>query len=299
MRLIRPNIQYFYKIWGGERLAQMKAVAPKNDNQEMLGEVWEVSQIAEGPTISQELPLNYLFKLIDTSDFLSVQVHPDDGYAQLQNKTKGKTECWVILEANAKACLYLGFQPGVTKSLFKKAVDENQDLSKLLVKYNVSKGDVFVVPAGAVHAIGPGVTLAEVQQASGITYRVWDWDRKDHQGKSRELHLKEAFDVLNFDLDFQKSLKTMHFKNLFSLDKTQIFQHPDFTIWYQTIEKHEVVSFVSDQWMSLYVIEGEITITSEDEVQKIKSGETLVIKDPTKTFEIHPITKASQCIFIN
>lgn len=299
MRLIRPNIRYFYKIWGGERLAKMKNALSRNENQEMLGEVWEVSQIPEGPTVSQEDPLNYVFKLIDTSDFLSVQVHPNDEYAQETMGTKGKTECWVILETSSKACLYLGFQAGVTKSIFQKAVAENQDLSKLLVKYNVAKGDVFVVPAGAVHAIGPGVTLAEVQQASGITYRVWDWDRLDHQGKSRELHLKEAFDVLNFGLEFQKSLQTMHFKNLFSLEKTKIYQHPDFTMWYQSIEEKQTVKFLSDQWMSLYLIDGEVSVKAENEEQVLRPGETLVIKEPSKNFELNPISKGSKCLFIN
>lgn len=297
MRLIHPNIEFIYKIWGGNKLAALKNVPAQNSSGEKLGEVWEISSLKEAQTV--ETSLSYLFKLIDTCDYLSVQVHPTDEYALAKNLGKGKSECWVILDSQPGASLYLGFKPGVTKEMFFEGVKKSEDLSSMLVEYNVKPGDVFVVPAGAVHAIGPGILLAEVQQASGVTYRVWDWNRVDHVGKPRELHVKEAFDVLNFEPDFQKNLIQLHFKNLFSLEKTKIYQHRDFSFWFQKITSDEKISSKSSRAMTIFSIDSDIEVSLGTEKTLLKKGESLLALPGQEEIQLRPEQGEAKCLFIN
>ena len=231
-----------YKPWGGTRLAQLKNVVLNED--ELLGETWEVSRLREGPTLDanglsletlSESQLPYLVKFIDTTEPLSVQVHPHDEYARKFENSSGKTECWIILQADADAGIYLGFKPGVTKDQFFKAVEDQSDLTSLLQFHPVKAGDFFYVPAGSVHAIGAGITLAEVQQSSGVTYRVWDWNRVDKNGKGRELHVVKAKDVLNFDEE-ANTLKFFKNKNIFSSRSNPVIEHPQFKVSYHAQE---------------------------------------------------------------
>lgn len=197
------------KVWGGEKLYKLKGLNIVEG--EPLGETWEVSRHKDGPSFddqgrpltevySQE-QLPYLVKFIDTTDYLSVQVHPDDEYASTFEKSVGKTECWLILATENDAGIFLGLKKGVSRDTLQKAIEKKEDLSKFLNFYPVEVGDFFFVPAGTIHAIGKGVTLVEIQQSSGITYRVWDWNRLGLDGKPRELHIDKALDVINFSLE--------------------------------------------------------------------------------------------------
>ena len=141
----------------------------------------------------QEFPL--LIKLIDAKLPLSVQVHPDDIYAMAHEGQLGKTEVWVILEREEGAFLYFGFERDYTKEEIRKAIEEKR-LTDLLRKVPVEKGDVFFIPAGTVHAIGAGILLIEIQENSNLTYRVYDYGRKDKNGKERELHIEKALEVM-------------------------------------------------------------------------------------------------------
>lgn len=200
-RIEKPSPIGLYKVWGGELLAKQKGM-PKQDAEGLfLGEVWEVSSLESSVTLNIKEPLSYLFKLIDTSRPLSVQVHPGDEYARKHENTTGKSECWYILNAEENSHIYLGFKAGVELDLVEKAVHEKEDISELMNSYPVRPGDFITVPAGTIHAIGPGVTLAEVQQPSGVTYRFWDWGRIGTDGKTRELHIRQAFDVLKLQTD--------------------------------------------------------------------------------------------------
>ena len=191
IKKLKPSI--IRKIWGGNKLEKMKDLGlTSNESLEPIGETLE---IFEGH-------LSYLAKFIDTSDELSIQVHPGDEYARLHENSSGKTECWIILEAAPGAGIYLGLKSHVSKDILKKALNEKLAINELLNFYPVKKGDFFYVPAGSIHAIGKNITLAEVQQNSGITYRVWDWDRLNDKGESRELHVDKSLDVINFDPAF-------------------------------------------------------------------------------------------------
>lgn len=137
-----------------------------------------------------------LIKLIDAKKALSIQVHPDDSFALSREGQYGKTEMWIVLEREEGAFLYFGFQKDYTEEEIRRAI-EAENFPSLLCKVMVEPGDVFFIPAGTVHAIGAGILLAEVQQNSNLTYRVYDYGRKDAQGNTRELHVEKALEVMN------------------------------------------------------------------------------------------------------
>ena len=216
------------KIWGGEKIK--KVLHRPVGNMDHCGESWEISAIEDNVSVvangffAEENDLNelieiymgdllgdkvydqyglgfpLLIKYIDATDDLSVQVHPDDQLAQERYGMNGKTEMWYVIEADKGAGLYVGFKDGVTRDQYWNAV-ESGTIDQLLRFYPVKKGDVFFIPAGTVHAIGKGVLLAEIQQPSDVTYRIFDWNRVDDQGNSRELHVDEAFDAIHFEDD--------------------------------------------------------------------------------------------------
>ena len=210
------------KIWGGNRISQQFADAPAGK----VGEAWLLSDvpgnetpIANGPLkgqLLQDLIQNnseelfgkgrgvdfsgrfpLLFKVIDACDDLSVQVHPDDVVAKVKHNSSGKTEMWYILDHEPQAALISGFTHPIDAGKFEAAL-QNRNALALLNQVPVNKGECFFIPAGRVHAIGKGILLAEIQQTSDVTYRVYDFDRVDDQGNTRELHVKEAAAVLNY-----------------------------------------------------------------------------------------------------
>ena len=266
LHLLEPHV--VEKIWGGRKLSKLKKWPDK-----LIGETWEVSTHQDGSatckgknliSISNE-SIPYIVKFIDTTDFLSVQVHPGDEYAQKNENSKGKTECWIILDAEPGSGLYLGFEEGVTKEKFSDALKNKQDLREYLKFRKVKRGDFFYVPAGSVHAIGPGITLAEVQQASGITYRVWDWNRIDDQGNSRDLHIQQALDVLEFD----KEANTDSFFKLSSnvLDHAKfIIGHEDFKLEVIDVSENPFTVNLSDKNHTCVVaLDTALTLTNKNE----------------------------------
>ncbi len=241
---LRPHV--VQKIWGGQRLAPLRNLAPLNPSLGPVGETWEISrhpdglaQTDAGESLEKKFSpeqMPYLAKLIDTSDFLSVQVHPDDDFARTHENSCGKSECWLILEANPNAGIYLGFKPGVTKENFEQALQQKKgpiDIGSQLAFHPAERGDFFFVPAGAVHAIGKGILLAEIQQSSGITYRVWDWNRVDTNGRPRHLHLEKALQVLRFEDWFNRPSNFRIKKGLLNFthkNQTTLIQHPQFCV---------------------------------------------------------------------
>jgi mannose-6-phosphate isomerase len=214
--LIEPHFDE--RIWGGHNLAvKFGKAAPPN---RLIGESWEIyeqnrvingaysgSTIGElrsklGSDLMGHVPADQLFplltKLIDAQDVLSVQVHPDDEFARrVEHQPYGKTECWYILDAKPDAHLIYGFNRDITVDEYKRLVAEGS-LDKVLRQLPVQPGDVVYLPARTVHAIGAGIVLFELQQTSDVTYRIYDWNRRDSSGKTRELHVDKALQVLDF-----------------------------------------------------------------------------------------------------
>lgn len=200
-------------IWGGHRL---QTDFGKARSAPRVAESWELSchpdgpaHLASGETLAEHLAQNagaagtncsgldqfpVLVKLIDAAQDLSVQVHPDDGYARKNEGQPGKTEMWYVVDCQPGASIYCGFSRAMTREQFRKAIEDNT-LCKNLNRIQVKKGDVFFIRPGTIHAIGAGCLIAEVQQNSNVTYRVYDYDRRDAQGNPRALHIEKAMEV--------------------------------------------------------------------------------------------------------
>jgi len=212
-------------VWGGARLAPWKRLEASGVP---VGESWEVSAvpsspsvIANGPMKGRELPavvaelpeeilgkavarkyhneLPLLVKFIDAERDLSIQVHPNDEMARRMHGKFGKTEMWYVIDAQPGAYLYAGFKEQLTREEYKRRVAEGT-ITEVLAKHEVHKGDVFFLPAGRVHAICGGILLAEVQQSSDVTYRIFDYNRPGMDGKPRELHTDLAAEALDFEV---------------------------------------------------------------------------------------------------
>ncbi|ADY52847.1 mannose-6-phosphate isomerase, type 1 [Pseudopedobacter saltans DSM 12145] len=220
------------KIWGGRKIKDVlhKDFSPLPN----CGETWEisgvssdVSVVANGilkgqklsdilaeekenlvgkknyQTYGNEFPL--LVKFIDANDDLSIQVHPNDELAEKRHHSKGKTEMWYVLQADSGSTLISGFNQPVDRAKYLEKFESGQ-LMEILNKEEVSAGDIFFLPAGRIHTIGKGLLIAEIQQTSDITYRIYDFDRVDDKGNKRELHVKEALDAIDFN--FYNQYKT-------------------------------------------------------------------------------------------
>ena len=214
MKLIPTGKDY---LWGGTRLRDEYG---KKIDMTPLAESWECSVHPDGPSfvangqykgktlkeVLDEHPeyigtkangvFPILAKFIDAKKDLSVQVHPDDEYARENENDNGKTEMWYIIDAEEGASLIYGFKHKVTKEILERAI-ERGELDKHLQKVEVHKGDLYFVPAGTVHGIGKGILLAEIQESSNVTYRVYDYDRVDKNGKKRPLHFDKAVQVMD------------------------------------------------------------------------------------------------------
>lgn len=211
-------------IWGGERIAQFKGLPSQGDH---VGESWELSPMAGNesvvdggdfdgrtlPSLVEEFPdeilgapvaarygskFPLLIKFIDSNDDLSIQVHPDDSLAAKRHNSLGKTEMWYSIDPAEGAYLYAGFKERITPEQFRASIADNT-IVDYLKKFYTKAGDVFFLPAGRVHSIGRGNFVCEIQEASDITYRIYDYDRRDAAGNPRQLHVDESVDAVNYD----------------------------------------------------------------------------------------------------
>ncbi|MHC4069438.1 MAG: type I phosphomannose isomerase catalytic subunit [Planctomycetota bacterium] len=213
---------YKQRIWGGQKLKEFfKKDLPEGQE---IGESWELADLPEdksiiangeyqGQTLRALLekypkeitgnknfsgPFPLLIKFLDAQDILSVQVHPDSETCRRTGKGDPKTECWYIIAAEPDAFIYKGLKKGVTKERFARATDKGS-VAELLAEVRVRPGECHFLPAGTAHAIGEGLLIAEIQTPSDTTYRVFDFNRVDDSGKSRELHIEQALESINFD----------------------------------------------------------------------------------------------------
>ena len=240
-------------IWGGNRL---KNEFNKVSNLNNIAESWELTVRDDGMniidggefdglTMAEYIEANgfsvvtnkemdrfpLLIKFIDAEDNLSIQVHPDDEYGLKTANSLGKTEMWYIIDAKPGAKLVYGLKDGCTISMLKKAIDGGT-VEDMLNYVPVKKGDVFFIPSGLVHAIGAGILLAEIQQNSNITYRVYDYNRKDKNGNTRELHVKDALNVIvnRKQEEIEKIQYSTNVKNANSLASCKYFSVDKYSI---------------------------------------------------------------------
>jgi len=283
---IRLEPEYKEMIWGGEGL---KTMFNRSIPGSKIGESWEIHEnnkvigskgtlkdLLKNPDIMgekisklNEFPL--LVKIITAEDDLSIQVHPDDEYAnKAERKPFGKTECWYVLEAPKDSKLIIGLKGIKDKEHLKKIIDNNQ-IGDFLNYTDVKKGDFFYIPAGLVHAITKNITILEVQQTSDITYRIYDYDRLGLDGKPRELHIDKSLDVINL-AEIPNPIIGTKKGNL-----TQFVSTP-----YFTIEKYDIsASFqmqLSGEDMSIFTcIEGSLMLRYNGYEGVLGYGDSVII----------------------
>jgi mannose-6-phosphate isomerase len=299
------------KIWGGNRL---KTLLNKKYETKNCGESWEISGVEgnisvvsngflKGNDLSElieiymgdlvgdkvyekfgtEFPL--LIKFIDAQDDLSIQVHPNDELSKERHNAFGKTEMWYVVDVADGALINSGFNQPVDKGKYIEHL-ENGNLVDLL-KYDEAKiGDVFFIPAGRVHAIGKGSLVAEIQQTSDVTYRIFDYNRKDDQGNLRELHTDLALDAIDFSyLDEYKTKYTPVLNQ-----STEIVSCKYFTTnileFDKTIEKDY---FQIDSFVIYITLEGDFEIETEAGIEKVSKGETVLVPANIDLFKLKPL----------
>jgi mannose-6-phosphate isomerase len=299
------------KIWGGEKI---KTVLHYDfGDLPNCGEAWMISGVPGFETVVSEGPLAgnnltelvevfmgdlvgdkvyeefktdfpLLIKFLDASEWLSIQVHPDDELAKARGYERGKTEMWYILEADPQARLISGFSKKISKNEYQRRL-EDKTLKEVLNFEPVKKGDVFFMPSGRVHAIGPGILLAEIQQSADLTYRIYDWDRTDAEGKSRELHIAEALDAIDFNV--YKNYKTEYHAS--ENETVPVINEKYFTTnimhFHKPVSKdyEELDSFV------IYIVtEGSVKLKYDDGETDLGKGDVVLIPNVIEKIEIYP-----------
>ncbi|MFZ4582324.1 MAG: type I phosphomannose isomerase catalytic subunit [Paludibacter sp.] len=287
------------KIWGGTKLENIFGKAAETDK---LGESWELSgieneesvvvngflagnnlteliEIYMGDLVGDKVYDTYglsfplLFKLIDANQNLSIQVHPGDEVAAERHNSFGKTEMWVVLNADKGAELIIGFTKDCTQEEYVAAL-ENGEVETLLQRVPVNNGDVFFIPAGLVHAIGKGVVVAEIQQSSDITYRIYDYKRVDDNGNERELHTEQALDVIDFSAS--KNPKTVYSPVLNQI--TPLVDCEYFTTNMIKFDQPLTRNYGTlDSFVAYMCLDGSFIVEVDDDKVVVNKGDTILI----------------------
>jgi mannose-6-phosphate isomerase len=229
-----------------------------------------------------EFPI--LVKFIDSNDWLSIQVHPDDKLAAKRKIGNGKTEMWYILEADQKAELITGFSKKVDQNTYMEYLHDKR-LKEILNFEKVKKDDVFFIPSGRVHALGPGILLAEIQQTSDTTYRIYDWDRVDKSGKSRELHVDAAMEAIDFKV--YDSYRTTYQQKL---NKTSnLVDCPYFLTNIMDLDQPVEKDYAAlDSFVLYIVIKGSAVIYWDSAEETLRTGESLLLPAVMEKIRIKP-----------
>jgi mannose-6-phosphate isomerase len=288
------------KIWGGDKIKSVMGMdygslpncgeawivsGVENDSSEVTNgflagnELNELVEVYMGELVGEsnferfgnEFPV--LVKILDAHDWLSVQVHPDDQLAEERGLGRGKTEMWYVLDAEPGSELISGFSKSISTEEFQQRI--NSGTIKEVMNYEeVKKGDLFFMPAGRVHALGPGILLAEIQETSDTTYRIYDWDRTDDKGNPRALHIEESIDAIDYTKSEEaKSPYTKKQKGTTPLVKCEHFTT-------SLIEVSEPIAkdySALDSFIILICLEGAVRIESEAGVEILTKGETILV----------------------
>jgi len=303
------------KVWGGDALATR--FNKRATESLFIGESWELSAVAENQSVvsngflagnnieelievymgditgdsifekfGNEFPL--LIKFIEAREDLSIQVHPNNDLARKRHNAYGKTEMWYILESKPGSKIYTGFKDGVTKENYEEAVKKGS-IDKLLNIETAEPGDAFFTPAGRVHAIGAGIVLVEIQQTSDITYRIFDWNRKNTGKEKRELHTDLALEAIDFKQSGKNKIRVEPVinksENLVSCE----FFNTDIITFNRPLDKEY---YSNDSFVVYICIEGEFLICWDGNSDKVTKGETVLLPAMIKEVTLKPIIEA-------
>ncbi len=301
-------------IWGGDKIIPFKHL---DDHLENVGESWEISGVPGNETVvadgdyagkklnelvieqkdklvgkanyerfGDEFPL--LIKFIDARQDLSIQVHPTDEIAKRQGKERGKTEMWYIMDSDKDAKLYSGLKMQISPEQY-KAMVEDDTITDALAQYEVKEDDCFFLPAGRIHAIGTGCFLAEIQQTSDVTYRIYDFKRKDKDGNYRQLHTKEAAECINYTVEDDYRTHYEHKKN----EGVTLVECPYFTTAVYDLDEPMTLDYSElDSFVILIGLKGEGSITdNEGNTVTISAGESILVPATTDTLKVEGTIK--------
>ncbi|KAA6320779.1 Mannose-6-phosphate isomerase ManA, partial [termite gut metagenome] len=298
-------------LWGGDKIIPFKQL---NDTLDRVGESWELSGVENNESIvangfykgftlteivrkyggelmgeanyarfGNRFPL--LIKFIDAKQDLSIQVHPSDELAKKRHNSMGKTEMWYVVDADKGAKLRSGFSEQITPKEYKERI-QNDTITEVLQEYEIHKGDVFFLPAGRIHSIGAGAFIAEIQQTSDITYRIYDFNRKDANGKVRELHTDLAREAIDYEIltDYRTHYDAL--KN----EPVELAACPYFTTSiYDMTEEISCDYSELDSFVIFICIEGACKLTdNEKNVITLHAGETVLLPATTQTITVTP-----------
>jgi mannose-6-phosphate isomerase len=285
-----PNCGELWAISGveGEQSVVENGFLAENELNELV-EIYMGELVGEKvfKQFGNEFPL--LIKLINTNDWLSIQVHPDDELAQKRGIGFGKTEMWYILGADKKAQLISGFKRKMDIDSYLNYFETGK-LKEILNFESVNKGDVFFIPAGRVHALGSGILLAEIQQTSDTTYRIYDWDRPGIDGKMRELHTEKALDAIDFTFYEEYKTKYQRKPNF----TNSLIDSPYFTTNLLELDKPVLKNTSELDSFRIYMgVEGTCFIKYEDGQIEINKGEVILVPASIHNLVIEPNNKAS------
>ena len=295
-------------LWGGSKIIPFKHLDAQLEN---VGESWEISGVSGNETIvangqykgmslnqlvrelkgslvgeenyqrfGDEFPL--LIKFIDACQDLSIQVHPTDEIAHRQGKSRGKTEMWYTLESAPGAQLYNGLKQQITPEQYKEMVADDT-ITDALARYEVKEGDVFFIPAGRIHAIGAGCFVAEIQQTSDVTYRIYDFKRKDKNGNYRELHTQLASESIDYTVLDNYRTDYEPVKN----EGTQVVTCPYFTTAVYDLDEPMTLDYSElDSFVILIAVKGGGQLISEGEEMSFQMGDTVLLPATTKEVKV-------------
>ncbi len=302
-------------IWGGSKIIAFKHLDVKQEN---VGESWEISGVPGNESIvadgemqgkslnevvaelKEKLPRRRELQAFRQTSFhcssslsmptrdLSIQVHPNDEIAKKQGKERGKTEMWYALPCEPDAKLYNGLKMQITPEQYKEMV-ENDTITDALAQYNVKEDDCFFIPAGRIHAIGTGCFVAEIQQTSDVTYRIYDFKRKDKDGNYRQLHTKEAAECIDYTVlaDYRQNYTPA--KN----QGVSMVQCPYFTTAVYDLDEPMTLDYSElDSFVILIGLKGEAKITdNEGNEITLQGGESIVVPASTQTLKVEGTLK--------
>lgn len=293
------------RIWGGTKLKTDLGKA--NLPTETTGESWELSAVEGNVSVvkngsyagrpltalledfpdevlgtavhkkfGRQFPL--LFKFLDAREDLSIQVHPNDELAKERHNSFGKTEMWYVMQADAGARIIVGFKQKSSPEEYLSHL-ENKNLIEILNEVEVKKGDVFFLETGTIHAIGAGIVIAEIQQTSDITYRIYDWDRVDASGKSRELHVQQALDAMNYN-----TTETQKYYAQQPNTANTMVDCPYFTTNYFPVDGRADVNKDGSSFTVYICTEGQYTLENAGQSHSFKKGDTILIPAALKNY---------------
>ena len=311
MYLFEPLLKQ--TLWGGDRIIPFKHLDVQMDH---VGESWEISGVSGSETIvavgpdkgknlnqlvreqkgklvgeenyqrfGDEFPL--LIKFIDAQKDLSIQVHPNDEVARRHGKTRGKTEMWYVFPSAPGAFLYNGLKQEITPEQYKAMVD-NDTITDALARYDVHEGDVFFIPAGRIHAIGAGSFVMEIQQTSDVTYRIYDYKRKDKDGKYRELHTQQASESIDYTVldDYRTIYRQIQNEGV------QLITCPHFTTAVYDLTEPMTLDYSElDSFVIFIAVKGEGKLICDDIEQPFRMGDTILLPATTQEVKVEGTVK--------